>query len=69
MNMNTSMAESNQAVSPALMSINQVAQMGILPAYTLRQLQREGRLPGIALRHKYLVNLRELTARIENGTL
>lgn len=55
--------------TPMLFTIKQIARQGILPEYTLRQLRCEGRLPGIQLNAKYLVNRAALIERIENGTL
>ena len=46
--------------APKMMSIRQVAATGILSEYTLRQLHCQGKLPGIALANKFLVNYDKL---------
>ena len=43
-----------------LKTIRQTAKTGILPEYRLRQMQKQGRLPGIYAGNRYLVNVEAL---------
>lgn len=50
---------------PRLMTIRETAKAGILPENRLRQMQHQGKLPGIYSGTKFLVNAEMLIALVE----
>lgn len=52
---------------PKLMSIREVAKTGLMSEYSLRELNREGRLPVIKLKNKVLVNYERFVEMINKG--
>lgn len=46
----------NMTLTPRMMSIRQIAQTGILSEHALRVLLKEGKLPGIRIGNKVMVN-------------
>lgn len=49
---------------PRMLSIRQVAREGILPEYTLRQMEKQGKLPCIYSGRKCLVNYPRLLEQL-----
>lgn len=54
---------------PVLLTIRQCAAEGILNEHALRQLRVQGRLPGVQLPSRFLINKQALIDRINNNTL
>ena len=52
-----------------LKTIRATAELGILPEHRLREMLKQGRLPGIYHGRKFLVNLPLLAAQIEQESL
>lgn len=50
---------------PRLMTIRETAKAGILPEHRIRQMQKQGKLPGIYSGSKFLVNAEMLIALVE----
>jgi len=50
---------------PRLLTIRQTAKAGILPENRLRQMQHQGKLPGIYSGNKFLVNAEMLVQMVE----
>lgn len=51
-----------------LRTIRQTAATGILPEFRLRQMQKQGRLPGVYSGNRFLVNVDMLTELLQNET-
>ena len=51
---------------PRMLSIRQVAREGVLPEYTLRLLEKQGKLPCIYSGRKCLVNYSRLLEQLNN---
>ncbi len=49
-------------------TINQTAALGILPEYRMRQMLKQGKLPGIYSGTRYLVNVDALKTMLEEQT-
>lgn len=49
---------------PKMLTIRQVAATGILPEYAIRQLVKEGKLAGVYVGNKYLVNFTALLEQL-----
>ncbi len=52
---------------PRLMTIRQVAGTGLLPEHTLRELEKQGRLPVLKINKKVYINYNKLIELIEKG--
>lgn len=52
-----------------LQTIKAAAKLGILPEHRMRELLKQGRLPGVYNGRKFLVNLPLLAAQIEQESL
>lgn len=50
---------------PRLMTIRETAKAGILPEHRIRQMQKQGKLPGIYSGNKFLVNAEMLVQLVE----
>ena len=59
------MNEIKEVKIPRLMTIRETAKAGILPENRLRQLQHQGKLPGMYSGNKFLVNADILLEQIE----
>ena len=46
-------------------TIRQTAALGILPEYRLRQMQKQGKLPGIVAGTRFYVNVKALMAQLD----
>lgn len=55
----------NTTNAPRFMTIRQTAKTGILPENRLRQMQHQGKLPGIYSGNKFLVNAELLLQLLE----
>lgn len=55
-------------VDPKLMSIPQVANTGLLTAYTLRKMLKDGNLPVVRVGRKVLINYEALVAQLDAAT-
>ena len=49
-------------------TIRQTAALGILPEFRMRQMQKQGKLPGIYSGSRFLVNVDALEAMLEEQT-
>lgn len=50
---------------PTFRTIRQTAALGILPEHRLRQMQKQGQLPGIKSGNRFLVNVEALIETLE----
>lgn len=50
-------------------TIRQAASMGVLPEYTLRLMEKQGRLPGIRSGNRFLVNLPLLIEQLDRKSM
>jgi len=55
-----------QAIPPRMLTIRETAREGPLTEYALRMMQKDGRLPGIQIGTKFLVNFDRLLLQL-NG--
>ncbi len=49
-------ANMNKQTRPTMLTIRETARTGILPEYALRTLVKQGKIPGIQVGTKFLVN-------------
>ena len=52
--------------TPHMMTIRQVAAVGLLPEYTLRRMEKQGKLPCIYSGRKCLINYSRLVEQLNN---
>ncbi len=56
----------NKATSTTMLTIRETARTGILPETALRTLVKQGRIPGIYVNRKFLVNYECLCEQLKN---
>ena len=56
-----------EQIRPRMLTIRETARTGILPEYALRTLVRQGKIPGIQVGTKFLVNYDRLCDWLNNS--
>lgn len=59
------MQNESEKIVPRMLTIRQVAQLGILPEHALRGMRQRGELPGFECGSRFYVNLTRLIEKLE----